>query len=679
MAESDRPSTMYHVLLIGIAAYPLRYNSLNGCVNDIDAIEHLLLDPPGIGIPAEQIQVRRLAAPRQGTASNSQFQAETRFPNRENVVAEFDRLAGPEVKPADRVLIYYSGHGHFAQLSNMPTHEMIVLNGGDEVQFLYDVELNRYLAAIAGRTSDLTLVLDCCHSGGATRDILYREPEGAVRLLQANDFTEPPPPDLPGLKDLPAGIMSSLDPSYLTLVACQAEESAREGCYYGGQSQGALTLALLQLLKPLSVEQRSEIRWADIFPRLLDSVGAACSSLCQPPQYPALIGRPERRIFGGDWKRQDAGFSVSRLSNGQCLVASGTLLGVTQDALLAVYGPEPAEFPALGTDADLRARIGLLKVISADRSTCTAQVVNAPFDPTGARARLVQPGESHRLRVLLESWDPCLREFLEETNLLRVVSADAFDADLRISPMSDGGWTIGNEVTEELAIVPPDETFALRAGLESYYGYNTVLRLARNCVDAQLANVLSLRLLDCNDEQALKAADLYNPALPEAPRDRDGIYSVPAGYQFCIELKSAFNPNLPLSILDANLHATLFDCSAGGEAQYLGDTPLIWHKDQKQGDRQVVWRRNELGKHFIAGPDFPEGGTDRIIAIATTRRDLDLRALEVSRTVQQVVDGNLGIKDLRGSLGEPGNRRAAPAELWTAATVRLRIGPKEDE
>ncbi|MCW5881096.1 MAG: hypothetical protein KIS91_09220, partial [Anaerolineae bacterium] len=60
MDTSSAP--LYHVLLVGIDAYPPRYSSLSGCVNDIDAIEGLLLDPPGVGIPPERIRIRRLAA-----------------------------------------------------------------------------------------------------------------------------------------------------------------------------------------------------------------------------------------------------------------------------------------------------------------------------------------------------------------------------------------------------------------------------------------------------------------------------------------------------------------------------------------------------------------------------------------------------------------------------------------
>ena len=62
--ESREP--VLHAVLIGCDAYPADFSSLAGCVNDIDAVEALLLDPPGIGLPPERIRVTRLAAPRPG-------------------------------------------------------------------------------------------------------------------------------------------------------------------------------------------------------------------------------------------------------------------------------------------------------------------------------------------------------------------------------------------------------------------------------------------------------------------------------------------------------------------------------------------------------------------------------------------------------------------------------------
>src|ERR1700694_5139515 len=111
MSDPTLPDPLYHVLLIGIDAYPPGYNSLSGCVNDIDAIEQLLLDPPGVGLPPDRIRITRLAAPRPNVTSTSRLTALTQSPTKENVVAALNSLAGPAVQRDDRVLIYYSGHG----------------------------------------------------------------------------------------------------------------------------------------------------------------------------------------------------------------------------------------------------------------------------------------------------------------------------------------------------------------------------------------------------------------------------------------------------------------------------------------------------------------------------------------------------------------------------------------
>ena len=94
MSEPTLPVPLYHVLLIGIDAYPPGYNSLSGCVNDIDAIERLLLDPPGVGLPPDQIRITRLAAPRPNVTSTSHLIAQTQPPTKENVVAALRLLAG---------------------------------------------------------------------------------------------------------------------------------------------------------------------------------------------------------------------------------------------------------------------------------------------------------------------------------------------------------------------------------------------------------------------------------------------------------------------------------------------------------------------------------------------------------------------------------------------------------
>ena len=49
-----------------------------------------------------------------------------------------------------------------------------------------------------------------------------------------------------------------------------------------------------------------------------------------------MIGRPERRIFGGAWSLQDAGFQISRNPDGTFAIEAGTLVGVTTNAIVGI-------------------------------------------------------------------------------------------------------------------------------------------------------------------------------------------------------------------------------------------------------------------------------------------------------------------------------------------------------
>src|SRR5262249_7415114 len=156
--------------------------------------------------------------------------------------------------------------------------------------------------------------------------------------------------------------------------------------------------------------------------------------------------------------------------------------------------------------------------------------------------------------------------------------------------------------------------------------YNAALRLAYNSNDPELHNRLEIRLLDCNDANALAALDLLNPTLPEAQRDAVRVYVIPPHFRFCIQIASSYTDVL---------YVTVVDCTADGSVQYLGDLSL------NAGDRQLLWQAGRVRNPFIAAPAYERGGTDRLIAVATTRPDVNLRYLEVRKTVQQVVNESI--------------------------------------
>ncbi len=673
-------STTYHVLLIGIDAYPPGYNSLGGCVNDIDAIELLLLDPPGIGIPPERIRVTRLAAADPRRHVTSRFQTQTLPPTKANVIQALKNLAGPEVKPKDRVLIYYSGHGDQRTWpGSLVWHEALIPHNGQRIEYFYDVEINALINAISTRTNDLTIILDCCHSAGATRDVSDSSQGADRHLVGPPGPAEPPDLAAVGLSDDPSTrslasgrLLQNLEPNYLVIVACQPDEKAGEGVYPGEErSHGILTYSLMSLLEGRTAEERTGLRWADIWSELLEKVSAVCSQLGRRFQVPWYIGRIERRVFGGPWQPQDIGYSILRQGDGRYKIGAGTLMGLTQDSEVAVYGPTPALFPELGSKDDRP--IGRLQVATAKHATSVATAIGPDFDlPEGARGRLVKPGESERLHVMLKPEDAKLADQLRTSALLEVVPTGTPDADIEVVAQPDGGWTIGNEVEPVLALVPPKEVGALRAGINWYYRYHTVLQLAKNCNDAQLSRSLSVRLLDCSDQatlQAMTREQLADPNLPEVSRDEQGIYFVQPGARSCVQISNTSS---------WTLQVTLLDCSAGGLVQPMGDALL------RAGASHVLWLGGELGRGFPASADqlpVPKGAasmlpfvTDRLIAIGTTRRDAKLDFLEVNKMVQDVVNENLTRHVTRSMVERDIQRPSSnPVELWTATVTPIRI------
>ena len=665
---------LYHVLLIGIDRYPDGYNSLSGCVNDIDSIENLLLAPPGIGMPPEQIRITRLAAPRPGSLSTSRFQAETLVPTKANLIQALKALSGPTVNPADRVLIYYSGHGD-QQLwtGSLVWHEALTPHNDQEIEYLFDIEINALVNSIAARTDDLTIILDCCHSAGSTRGLSGSGQKGAVRTL-ARKFIEVAPPDLTAL-GLDAGnvltrgtglrLLQSSDPSYLVAAACQSDERAVEGEDSPGQpSHGVFTHSLLNVLDERDTSQRPSLRWADIWPALL-AKAASCS------QHPWMIGRSERKLFGGSWEKMDAGYQLTKEYDDNYKVGAGRLMGVTECAEIAVYGSEPHLFPDIGSLKDQP--VGRLIVTQAGPSTALATPDGPAFTlPDGARGRLVKPGESQRLRVSLEPLDGTLKAYLEESPLLEIVSADASDAEVEVTSQADGGWILANDTERLLATVPKEWTPKLRTGLEHYYRYNTVLRMARTCNDPKISNSLSVQILDCNDEEAIRCMspqELADPNLPEAPRDQDHVYALPQdnkNFKFCVKV---------INNSQYDLNATLLNCSAGGLIEYLSDALL------RAGAAHVMWLDNDLGRPFkavldelptsVPGISLSNYATDRMIVIGTTRRDIKLDSLKLDKRIQEVVnepilrDGERAVRGKKVSV--------APAELWTATVTPIRI------
>ncbi len=345
------------VLLIGIDAYQGGVPALHGCVNDIDAVQRLLLDRVGVS-PGDVV---RLASPHDGDAHEGDVVSAPA--TRENLVRALGALGGEGTRGDDRVFIYYSGHG-----VSVPVIDRRVPDGargrscrstrasqGERPMASCSTsELSRLLGAVAKRTHHVTFVLDCCHAGGATRDLAgsSRRP-GALAPRSTRPLTLAPGPVDGSSAAGARGVIASASAADVQVVAaCLSDEKALESDASAGRKHGLLTHALVQALDAVAPSELPTLAWGRIWRQVVAEVER------RRPQHPTLTGSFARLAFGGAHQDGDVGIGVTREGDGYRLDA-GELSGVTTGALLAVYGSEPARFlPLAGSDEDLRVRVG---------------------------------------------------------------------------------------------------------------------------------------------------------------------------------------------------------------------------------------------------------------------------------------------------------------------------------
>jgi hypothetical protein len=665
MPPHEPPAPRRHVLLIGIDAYA-GMSPLRGCVNDIDAVEAILLDR--LGVPREAIT--KLTAPAPSEDRRSRLPSLP--PTSANIRAALEALAGEAVQPGDRVLIYYAGHGtqRFSADARAPREALVPADLRAGGALLYDHELNALLYRISSRTNDLTVVLDCCHSAGATRSALAPL-DSAVRFCPVDDAA----PELPGgarsgeAPEPPAGLLASLDPDdpgFVVAAACQSNEVAHEGRSDLGQRHGAFTAALMELLSREPDSRLEALRWVDLWQRLRARISTG-----YPGQHPLLVGRAERRLFGGAFEPHDPGASISA-EGAEYRVEAGSMLGFSVGARVAVYGALPAFFPPLGSPEDMAARAGVLEVRRATPSSCTAVPMGGSGFalPVGARCRLIAPGERDALVVQLEPYDERLARWLERGGELRVVPAndptgEPHLVEAFVGKDTSGRFWIGDELFGPpgggdggpLAVVPSDDPEALHRGLTHYAKYNVALRLARRCRD--LKDALRVRVLSCDGLAALASTDPQDPTLPEVRPDpeRRYRYLVEQGQPVCVVVENRSSERL---------YGNLLNCATSGKVEILGTTQV----EIPPGGCQTFWLRGHLGEPFRCRvPPGRQSGVDRLIAVATSRPDVDLSFLKVTESLDDAIRSLS--RDMSGDEPEP-------RELWTATLVAMKIARRAE-
>ncbi|KAI0378876.1 caspase domain-containing protein [Hypomontagnella monticulosa] len=342
-----------------ISGQNIGYPSLDGCVNDILEIEKYLLTT--ICVPSDHIT--KLLAPVPGSKHHAKTHGnKILHPTYLNIVKALEDIHRYANK-GDFVYIHYSGHGArsttiFTGLKDVGREDLDeclvpcdITNGG---QYLRDLEMGALLQDLADKELILTVVLDCCHSGGAVRGDQVM-PAGKVRTIPSIHKSEPScekPKNLDKVMALGRKDSWLKSPKgFVLLAACRERQFARE-CEDGPNTYGVLTYYLLRCLQYSNVDISSEY----IFNNVLSAVHNHYSD-----QTPHFLGDLDRFFFSRENRSRMYALSVRKViidqrkeSNDWCVVLNGHSLNGVQIG---------SEYDILPFGFDLSPKIGGYKIL----------------------------------------------------------------------------------------------------------------------------------------------------------------------------------------------------------------------------------------------------------------------------------------------------------------------------
>jgi len=410
VTNPSRTPNLY-ALLIGINYYLPKqlpgggkYKSLGGCLGDITLVEEFL--KTRLQVPENCIF--KLTSSRRG--ANKPSEPPDRLPTYENMVLAFQNLTDI-AQPGDQVYIHYSGHGGRTSPTKLPKlkgpnakdESLVPFNIGlPEARYLRDVELAYLIQRMVDKKLIVTVVLDSCHSGGATRG----DGDAIARGTDEVDSTPRPMESLVATEEELAQTWRSLssiftgDPKqgigwlpepqgYTLMAACRPHEVAYEKRFEENSGfNGALTYYLVKALRKMEPNLTT---YHLIYNSILPGVRSHFKG-----QTPLLQGEGSRVVFGSSRLEPVYAVNVMQVDqkNQRVLLDTGKAQAVRTDAEFAIYPSSAIDFTQVSQ------RLALVRIAELGATSSWAAIAKtfgSKAIEIGDRAVLLDPG-SMRLR-----------------------------------------------------------------------------------------------------------------------------------------------------------------------------------------------------------------------------------------------------------------------------------------
>lgn len=310
------PSPLF-ALLIGVDKYKAPFiPALKGCRNDVELIASVLRNRFGL-------DDQHLHLLHDEEATHDGIVQAIRSHLIENARAA--KAAGQSDLAC---LLHFSGHGSMARNEDKTAglDETIVPHDSrlEGIVDIKDWELGSLIDELAQYTSNITVVLDCCHSGSGTRD-----EETVVRQCPTDLRPQPERPIRTGTRgDAPASD-GNLN-THVLLAACSNSQTANE---YVDQSTGEKRyFGILSYSLAEELAKATSLTYRELHQRVCRRVWQS-----YPLQSPQCEGDRDRLLFGGVRPPQDLWIRVVGPQDGLIKIDAGSAHGLSQGAELDVY------------------------------------------------------------------------------------------------------------------------------------------------------------------------------------------------------------------------------------------------------------------------------------------------------------------------------------------------------
>ncbi len=612
------PTSSFYALLVGIDRYDPRSRvpHLRGCVTDVDMMERVLRDR--FGVPAANIlRLTNEEATHQAikTAFRQHLLGHAQAASATPDDTLGDTLGDTPGDTPPTFLFHYSGHGSQARDESGTEPD-----GLDETLVPYDSrtpgifdikdwELGGLIEELNAYSDNITVILDCCHSGSGTRDIEL------VRTRRCPADLRPQPaesqrPNQPFAVSTNRAVGTGnweIGGRHVLLAGCRDKEESNEYAVSAGGErywQGAMSYFLQRELQQLPPAQT--VTYRELFERVRHAVNQTYSN-----QMPQCEGDIDRELFGGLRPDRDPLYSVITIRDGLFWIDGGVAHDLMAGSELKVYTPETRTVAA--TDIPL----ATLRVVEEGAVTSGCEPVEAniaiPLHARCAIYRLSPGNRQRRVQLAIKNKEihqsvqqrlrPTTPQAVSDVAPWLLLVEDDAAADFRVA-FVDGRLEIQDASGKLLvASFAPDDLDGLATDLAHLARYQNSLAL-RNSAPSELAGTVTLAV-----KQLAFDPDTQAPIASAVEPTEGGEIVLESGERVVIEVSNQS---------DQPLYFAIFDFSADWAVTQIYPTVQGAHEPLKAGGTFAYGLTNRRRSQLSAAlPTGMAEAIERFKVIAT--------------------------------------------------------------